>query len=117
MSTDELVKRASKDLEQLLELKNLAVKMGMYELGAKCREVEKELYPVSDEEKQAQLRGKDLNLAFRMVDLNIPESVCYKIDQSLKQFNKLKGKFDTGHASKIVKDTERLFLRSKTYES
>ena len=46
MELQNLLESASKDLKTLNELKNLAVKLGQYELGAECRRLEKELYPL-----------------------------------------------------------------------
>jgi hypothetical protein len=106
-----LLENASKNLETLLELKNLAVKTGNYDLGAKCREIEKEKFPVTEEEERAKEEAKNLNLLFRMVELGIDEPACYRIVRTLELYKKKKGKFDIADASKIIVDSKRLFLR------
>ena len=109
--TELLLKNASKKLETLLELKKFAVKVGNYELGAKCREIELEKFPVTEEETKAKEEAEKLNLVFRMVELGIDEPTCYRIAKTLELYRKKKGKFDIADASKIVVDSKRLFLR------
>ena len=106
-----LLENASKKLETLLELKNFAVKVGNYELSAKCREIELERFPVAQEEIEANEEADMLNRLFRMVELDIDESACYRIVRTLELYKKKKGKFDLKDASKIVVDSKRLFLR------
>ena len=57
MELQNLLESASKDLKTLNELKNLAVKLGQYELGAECRRLEKELYPETEEEIEDSING------------------------------------------------------------
>jgi len=109
--TELLLENASKKLETLLELKNFAVKVGNYELGAKCREIELEKFPISQEEIDAEEEAEKLNLVFRMVELGIDNPTCYRIAKTLELYRKKKGKFDIRDASKIVVDSKRLFSR------
>jgi len=109
--TELLLENASKKLETLLELKNFAVKVGNYELGAKCREIELEKFPVTEEETKAKEEAEKLNLVFRMVELGIDEPTCYRIAKTLELYRKKKGKFDIADASKIIVESKRLFLR------
>jgi len=107
----ELLNAASRKLETLNELKNLAVKLGQYELGAECRKLEKELFPETDAEISAKEKACKLNLVFRMVELNIEPEICFRISQTLDLFKKKKGKFDLMDASKIVVESQDLFKR------
>ena len=109
--TELLLENASKKLETLLELKNFAVKVGNYELGAKCREIELEKFPITQEETDAEEEAEKLNLVFRMVELGVDNPTCYRIAKTLELYKKKKGKFDIADASKIVVDSKRLFLR------
>lgn len=109
--TDKLLENASRNIETLNELKNLAVKLDQYELGAECRKLEKELFPETDEEKIAKEKAKELNLIFRMVDLNIEDEICFRIFKTLELFRKKKGKFDLSDASKIQVESKKLFIR------
>ena len=107
-----LLEKASKNLATLLELKNFAVKVGDYELGAKCREIELEKFPITEEEKDAVEEAEKLNLVFRMVELGIDKPTCYRIAKTLELYRKKKGKFDLMDASKIIVESERLFSRT-----
>ena len=109
--TQLLLEKASKKLETLLELKHFAVKVGDYELGAKCRKIELEKFPITQDEIDAQEESEKLNILFRMVELNIEESMCYRIARTLELYKKKKGKFDFGDASKIIISSKNLFLR------
>lgn len=110
--TQLLLENASKKLETLLELKNFAIKVGNYELGAKCREIELEKFPITQEETDAQEEAEKLNLVFRMVELGIDNPTCYIIAKTLELCKKKKGKFDTADALKIIVDSKRLFSRN-----
>jgi hypothetical protein len=108
-----LLEKASKKLETLLELKNYAIKVGDYTLAAKCREIEYENFPISQEEIDADDEAEKLNLAFRMVELGIDAKTCYRIARTLEMLKKKKGKFSIADSAKIIVDSERLFKRSK----
>jgi hypothetical protein len=112
MDIKSLLEKASKDVETLNELKHFAVKLQLYELGAECRRLEKELFPVTEEETQAEERYKEIELVLRMVELGFSnKKVYYKIDKALELFRKKKGKFDLKDASKIISDANRIFKR------
>lgn len=112
MELKSLLESASKDVKTLNELKNLAVKLQQYELGAECRKLEKELYPVTEEEQLANDRIKEIDLVLRMVEVGFnSQKVYYKIDKSLELFKKKKGKFDLKDAAKIIADADRIFNR------
>jgi len=112
MELKSLLKSASKDLQKLNQLKNLAVELGQYELGAECRRIEKELYPITDEEKIETEKIKEIDLVLRMVEVGFnSKKVYYKIDKALELFKKKKGKFDLKDAAKIISDANRIFNR------
>jgi len=109
--TDKLLENASKNIETLNALKNLACKTKDYELAAECRRLEKELFPETEEEVKAKQKAEELNLVFRMVDLNIENEVCFRIFKTLELFRKKKGKFDIADAFKIQVESKNLFKR------
>lgn len=112
MELQQLLESASKDLKSLNQLKSLAVKLGQYELGAECRRLEKELYPITEEETKAIERYNEIELVLRMVEVGFNgKKVYYKIDKALELFRKKKGKFDLKDASKIIADANRIFNR------
>lgn len=112
MELKHLLESATKDVKTLNELKNLAVKLQQYELGAECRRLEKELFPETEEEIEAKKRYKEIDLVLRMVEVGFTnQKVYYKIDKTLELFRKKKGKFDLKDASKIICDADRIFNR------
>ena len=106
----QLVEAAKKDRKGLIRLKNAAVTLGEFEMAAKLREIETTNFPETDEVKSAKQKSKELNLLFRMVDLNVPEDKCWVIYETLKLHNKKKGKFDLKDAAKIRAREVELFF-------
>src|SRR5690606_11481404 len=112
MGIEGILSEASKDLKTLINLKILAVKTNQYELASKCRELELSIFPITDEEKEANERYEQIELLLRMVGISFKEKeTYYKIDKALEIYKKKKGKFDVADASKIITDSEKLFLR------
>ncbi len=105
----QLIQDCSKDKKALMMIKTAAVRCQNYELASKIREVENEYFPESKKQKEAKHLGERLNLAFRMVDLNISEKVCWIIAKTLKSKEKLKGNFSIKDASKILAEAAELF--------
>jgi len=105
----EILDEAKKRKSNFDKLKNLAVHCQKYELAAGLRDIELELFPETPEEKETKKLAQNLNLIFRMVELDVPHATCYKIYSTLILFKKKKGKFDTKDAAKIVEETNRLF--------
>lgn len=107
-----LVDKSKTDLDLLLRLKNLAVEFKDYELGSILRTVEKENFPLTDEEIIAKERVVQLELLFRMVDISFTnDSVYYVIDEVLKKFNELGGAFRISDATIIKDNRDKLFKR------
>lgn len=108
----ELISGASKNIDSLLELKQIAKKVGANQLVDELSKLEIELFPISQEEKEAKNRVEELDLAFRMVGVQFKEPIIYYlIDETMKVFNKKKGKFDLKDASKIECNAKSLFKR------
>jgi hypothetical protein len=104
-----LFNEAKKNKKNLVNLKSTALNCQMFELAAKLRELEKELFPNSEEYNLAHEQAKKINLLFRMVDLNIPEPICWLIEETLKLQKKKKGNFDLLDASKLIEKKKELF--------
>lgn len=100
---------AKKDKKQFLALKNLAVKCQQFELAANIRELEKELFPETEEEKQAKGKAKEINLVLRMVELNVSEDICWLIYETLKMHSKMKGKFSIRQSTALVVKRKEIF--------
>jgi len=104
-----LFEEAKKSKKNLVKLKTTALHCQMFELAAKLRDLEVELFPNSEEYNLAHEQAKKANLLFRMVELNIPEPVCWLVEETLKVHKKKKGKFDLLDASKLVAKKNELF--------
>ncbi|MEK6880229.1 MAG: hypothetical protein AABY22_11500 [Nanoarchaeota archaeon] len=105
-----LLEDVKTDKKALVLLKNTAVRTNSnFELASKLRDLEVKLFPETKEAKDAKKQAKELELLFRMVDLNIEESTCWKIAETLRQYNKMKGKFSIKESSKIIAKTKEIF--------
>ena len=76
------------------------------------RELEKELFPITEEEQKETDRIKNIQTLLQMVGINVDEKkTLYKVDKALELYKKKKGKFDLKDAAKIIADSERIFFR------
>ena len=105
----QLIENAKKDKKKVLALKEMAVKCQQFELAAEFRQLEKDLFPETEEVKTAKELAKGINLALRMVELNVSEDVCWLISETLKVHSKMKGKFSIKEASELIVKRKRLF--------
>lgn len=106
---NDLLEKAKKDKLILKELKHLAIKAQEYDLAANIRELEKELFPDSEEAKLAKEKSKKINLALRMVNIDIPEDVCWLIAETLTLYSQMGAKFSVNEAVELVFKKEELF--------
>lgn len=74
------------------------------------RNIEKEAFPETEEVMAAKAEAKKLNIAFRMVDLNINEATCWLIDQTIKMRNEKQGDFSLEDAVSLRLKMEDLYL-------
>ncbi len=103
------LEKAKTNKKGLKALKHASVVLQDFEFAAKLREIETANFPESNEEKAAKKIGSEIRLALGMVELKVDESVCYKIYETLRLYNKMKGKFSIKEASKIIADTREIF--------
>lgn len=106
---NQLIENAKKDKKKVLALKEMAVKCQQFELAAEFRQLEKDLFPETEEVKNAKELAKNINLVLRMVELNVSEDVCWLISETLKVHSKMKGKFSIKEASELIVKRKRLF--------
>jgi len=101
----EMLEKAKENKKAFLKLKNLAVELQMYDLGAELRQIQLKLFQESDAEKEA----KEIQIALQMVHLNadLPNSWAL-----LETFNTIreKGKeFSLKDAARIIAEKEKMF--------
>lgn len=104
-----LITAAKKDRRVLNGIKKTLVSCNEYDLAADIRELEKETFPETEDVKQAKDLAKQLNLVFRMVDLNIEEEFCYLISETLKVQSEKKGDFSIEDAAKLKSKAIEIF--------
>jgi hypothetical protein len=102
---NELLEKAKTDKKSLKMLKETAVRCQQFELASQLRELETTIFPETDEEKEA----KNINVALRMVDLNVSNDVCWLINETLKTYSKMKGKFSAKDAAQLMAKRKELF--------
>jgi hypothetical protein len=107
---EQLIEAAKKNRKGFNRLKNAVVTCQQFELASQLRDIEKEAFPETEEVKLAKEQAKKLNLAFRMVELNISEDVCWLIAATLKMHNEKQGEFSIHDAVKLMLKKEELFL-------
>jgi hypothetical protein len=106
---ENMIENAKTDKSLLKKLKDITVAAQQFELAAEIRQMEKDCFPDTPEVAAAKERAKKINLLFRMVEINADDAVCYKLDETLKLYNKKKGKFNTDDAVEIMYRTKRIF--------
>lgn len=107
LSQIELLLKKSK--KAIRAIKTEAVSQNLLELAANIREIEIEAFPETEEQKAAKEYSNQLNLLFRMVDLDVPNKQCWIIGETLKAFQKKKSKFDLLDAVKLKEKAKELF--------
>lgn len=105
-----LLEAAKKDKQKFISLKSLAAKFQLFELSANLRDIEKQLFPESEEETKAKKISVETSIALRMVGIDANSYNCYLIRESLRILSKKKGKFSTDDASKIISDARKYFI-------
>lgn len=106
---NELLEKASENKQVLNHLKNAAVHAQSYEFAASLRELEKEKFPETAEDKDAKEKSKATDLLLRMVEIGTNAGSAYRIYEAMRIYAKKKGKFDLKDASKIIADSNRIF--------
>jgi len=105
MDLTNLLEEAKKSRKALRSLKVAAIDANQLELAAKLRDMERELFPETEEEKYA----RTINLALRMVGINPDLKTCWMIGRTMHILSKKKGKFDLETASNIMAEADRIF--------
>jgi hypothetical protein len=106
---EQLIEKAKQDKYDFLLLKNTVVKLQQFELAAQLREIERNLFPESDEEKKAKEIAKEIKTLLSMVDLNAPDATCFIISETLRLYDKKKGEFTLEDAVRIKVKCENIF--------
>ncbi len=105
MDLTKLLEEAKKSKKAIRSLKLAAIDANLHEFAANLRDIERELFPDSEDEKYA----KTVNLALRMVGINPDMKASWMIGKTIHILSKKRGKFDLNSASDIIAEAEKLF--------
>lgn len=105
------LEKAKTNKKGLQALKHASVVLQDFEFAAKLREIQTSNFPQSDAEKNAIKIGADIKLLFKMIELNVDESTCYRIYEAIRLYNKKKGNFSIKESAKIIADSNEFFGR------
>lgn len=105
MDLTNLLEGAKKSKKALRSLKSAALDAGQFELAAKLRDMERELFPDSEDE----IYARNVNLALRMVGLNTDLKTAFLIGKTMEAYRKSKGKFAIDQASDLIAKAEQIF--------
>ena len=105
----QMLESAKKDKSSFLALKKTVVKCQQFELAAKMRELELELFPPTQEEKSAKDLATEIQNVLGMVRLNVSPDTCWLIHETLKVHSKMGGEFSIKEAAELVVKKKELF--------
>lgn len=106
---ENLVEAAKKDHKTLKALKVLAVKCQQFSLAADIRDLERELFPQTEEQKKAVLEGSNIGSLLRMIEINVPDRFAWLIYQTIKRYSKRRDNFDMKDAAELKAKMIALF--------
>lgn len=106
----DLIEVAKTDRKLLNKLKNISVEGKQYELASQLREIERDTFPETEENKLAKEQAEKLSTVFRMVDLNVSEETCWLISETVKIYNEKKGEFSLQDATSIKTKKQAIYF-------
>lgn len=105
----QLVEEAKKDKARFESLKRTVVKCQQFELASNLRQIEKDLFPESNEDKVNKEYAASIVALMSMVNLKIDLETAFIVSEAIKVYGKKKGKFDLHDASAIQEKKDKLF--------
>jgi hypothetical protein len=106
---EDLLDKAKQSKSSLKELKELALKLKMYEFATKIKVLEDELFPQTEEQKAEQEKALNLQRLFTMIELNVPLSACWRIGEAIDKYKELGGDFSLMDSAKIIAKSNEIF--------
>jgi len=105
----ELLEKAKRDKRAFKKLKELSVDTQHFLLATELRAIERDLFPESEEVKEAKVRASKLNLLFRMIELSVSDHTAWMIEQAIIFDIKNPGQFSLRDAESLMDKTKRIF--------
>ena len=103
------LKDAKGDVTKLRDLKNLFVKHQQFELASNIRELEKELYPISEQDEKDKNEALVFKSALGLFDLNVDEKMAFTLFNAAKILIEKGEMFDLKDTVKIKALAEKLY--------
>lgn len=105
----ELFEKSKTNKKAFLKLKHMAVDLQSYEIACKLRELEKELFPDSEENIKSKEIAKSVRQLFKMVELDVPEDTAWLVYQTIMKFQERKENFNMQDACKLIEQRNEIF--------
>lgn len=106
---NELFESAKKSKKGIRALKMAAISANCFDVAAKLRDVENDLFPDSPEQKEANTFANDIKTALAMSGINTDASVAWLIGKTVYDYKAKKGKFSLRDAAEIMVQHEKLW--------
>ncbi len=106
---EDLLKQAKSDHKFYNKLKTFAQQAENTALFHHLRDIEADVFPSTEYDKEARAKGAKLNLVFRMVEMNMPDNFAWMVHRVMKRFWKRGGNFDLQDASELIAERKKIF--------
>ena len=103
------LKEAKKDVKKLRDLKTLFVKHQQFELASNVRDIEKELYPISEKDDILKNDAKTFKIALALFDFNVEEKVAFTVFNVARMIIEKNVEFDLKDTIEIKALAEKLY--------
>ncbi|HEX5150415.1 MAG TPA: hypothetical protein VFW07_03140 [Parafilimonas sp.] len=105
----QMLEAARREKKKFMALKNAVIACQQFELAAELREIERELFPETEEVKEAKALAEDASRVLRWVKIDMPKDVCWLVAQAMKKYFEPNGEFSQKDAAGLVDKYETLF--------
>ncbi len=86
--------------------------LGMqFDLAAKLRQIENDTWPDTEEIKAVKAHVGKLQIALRMVQLNVADDVCWLLNETIRQYNEKGSEFSLRDAASLQVKKDELFFK------
>ena len=103
------LKAAKKDIKKLKDLKILFVKHQQFELASNVRDIERELYPISEKDEILKTETKAFKMALRLLDLDVNDKIAFTVFNVAKMIIEKNVEFDLKDVGEIKALADKLY--------
>lgn len=98
-----------KNKKVLKLLETTMIESNNFQFAVEVRKLENIYFPKTEEEEFVHKEAKEIELAFRMVNLNVPLKECWLIKNTVVDYIKKGGQFALSDASDLISKTNKYF--------